>query len=1005
MKTRATPPTALWRAALAQVENLLEQPDHERAAALAALSGKQPELHTLVHALLRAQGDAENSGFLEPRKHEEPLCDGATLGPYRIVSRLGSGGMGEVWLARRSDGLFEGEVAIKTLHPWFARGALRERFLREAQLLGKVSHPNISRLLDAGATPDGSMYLVLEYVRGVPLDQYCDEQRLALNKRLGLFLDVCAAVTHAHSHLIVHRDLKPSNILVTADGEVKLLDFGVATLLDAEAAASSDLTRLTGRVFTPEFAAPEQLRGETVTTATDVYSLGVILHLLLTGQRPHAPQGISAAAIEHAVLHEEATVPSRALRAVTDERVAEARASTLTRLRRELAGDLDNIVARTLEKNPASRYAGVPALSDDIIRHLRHLPVRARAASARYRFAKFVRRHRLPAAIGALALLAVLGGATLALWQANVARVEARKANAIRDFLVGVFERNSVAHPDGARARKTTAEELLAQSAREIRTGLADAPEVRRELLGVMARLYSTLDLQPQAIELLEAKLLSARAAHGNESLEVAATLSDLAMSQTLAGNYAAGERSAREALRIFQSLGDEPTIEHARAYAALALIAYRTDTQQSGTMRRHYTEALRMVSTHHPHDALHIEMLMGLGRSANLDSDFRQELENNQRALELIENGTVKVNGMVHGSVLQAVGSALVWLNRYDEAEQYLRRAMEVLDRAGGSDHPLASDSRRELGTMLMWTGRRADARRILGEALSTHERMRGIDDPELTAFSRSDVASNLYLRGELAEAEPHMVRNLDNWESVDNSVMVPKARINLARLQTQQGRFEEAAASLEGLEPRTIELFGDGSWMHTVLVARAGELALARGDLARAEEYFQRLCTKYAEPPGQMSTNRAAGREGMVRVALARGDSAGARELATRLISDIEASAGRRELPDQEASAHLLLGVALLGQGQAGAARPEIERALAMREAMDAPQSLWLAEVRLQLARVLHALGATADARQQVSLAAQAHRIQGRVGPQYARLLTDTRAALAVVSPAVAH
>ena len=224
----------------------------------------------------------------------------------------------------------------------------------------------------------------------------------------------------------------------------------------------------------------------------------------------------------------------------------------------------------------------------------------------------------------------------------------------------------------------------------------------------------------------------------------------------------------------------------------------------------------------------------------------------------------------------------------------------------------------------------------------------------------------------------------------------MVPKARLNLARLQTQQGRFEEAGASLEGLEPRVIELFGEGSWMHTVVLARAGEFELARGNLDTAEKNFERLRTQYAEAPGAMTTNRAAGHEGMVRVALARGDHTKAQELAMGFIRAVEGSSGRRELPDQEASAHLLLGVALLGQGQAAAARPEIERALAMREAMDAPQSLWLAEIRLHYARVLNALGDSAGARGQLALAADAHRIQGRVGPQYARLLADTRANL---------
>ncbi|HEU5135725.1 MAG TPA: protein kinase [Steroidobacteraceae bacterium] len=999
MNDAVSPATTQWREALGQVDDLLQRTDAERDAALAALKRTQPQLHSLVSNLLRAQAEAQRAGFLEPPSPVEttsPLTEGAMLGPWRIVGQIGEGGMGEVWLARRSDGLYDGEVAIKTLHPWFARSALRERFLREAQLLGRISHPNIARLLDAGVSDGGLMYLVLEYVRGIALDQYCDERRLDIPQRLGLFLATCAAVEHAHSHLIVHRDLKPSNILVTDSGEVKLLDFGVATLLEAESAAARDLTRLTGRVYTPEFAAPEQLRGETITTATDVYSLGVILYVLLTGQRPHMTHA-SAAALEHAVLHEDAPRPSRALRGALDENVAALRGSTPKRLRRDLAGDLDNIVARALEKRPADRYAGVPALSSDVIRHLRHRPVQARAAGLRYRAAKFLRRNRLPVAIGAMALVATVMGAGVALWQADVARVEARKANAIRDFLVGVFERNSVAHPDGARARKTTAEELLAQSAREIRTGLRDAPEVRHELLGVMSRLYTSLDMQPDAIGLLEEKLAGERVTHGPHSLAVARTLSDLAWSQVQSGAYPAAEKSARESLRLFAALDDRTSLEHGRAYGSLGQIAWRTDTQESGAMRRHYDAALAIIERNHPRSRWRIDMLLGRSRAANLDSNNTLELEYCEQALKLIENGTIQVDGVLHGSVLAAVGSALVWLHRYEEAEIFMRRSITMLDRAGGVDHPAAADGRRELGTMLMWVGRRAEARKVLGEALATHERTKGADDPEMTAYARSDVASNLYLRGELAEAEPHMLRSYANWEAVDKSVMMPRARLNLARLQTQQGRFAEAALQLKDLEPKVIEIFGKGSWMHTTVLARTGEFELARGRLDEARSLFERLCTEYAEAPDAMTTNRAAGHEGLVRVALAEGDLPKARALAIRLIDAVEASKGRAELIDQEAAARMLLGVALLRSGDVAAARPELGRALRMRESMDAPQSLWLAEARLHLADALQASGDASGASRLVALAEAAHRTQGRVGPQFARLRAPGGATLA--------
>ncbi|HET9863619.1 MAG TPA: protein kinase [Steroidobacteraceae bacterium] len=994
MNDTAQPATRLWRAALAQVDALLQQEESERAAVLATLASTQPELHSLVSGLLCAQRDAESSGFLEPQRTAVPeaLRDGATLGPYRIVSQLGAGGMGEVWLARRSDGLFEGEVAIKTLHPWFARGALRERFLREAQLLGRISHPNIARLLDAGVAADGSVYLVLEYVRGKPLDEYCDERRLDIAARLRLFLAVCTAVAHAHSHLIVHRDLKPSNILVTDTGEVKLLDFGVATLLEADAAANSQLTRLTGRAFTPEFAAPEQLRGEPITTATDVYSLGVLLHLLLTGQRPHAQH--AEAALEHAVLCEEALLPSRVARACPDTTVAEHRGTSLARWRRELAGDLDNIVAHALEKRPADRYDGVQAFAADVERHLRHLPVQARAASLRYRAAKFLRRNRLPVAVGTAALAAVLVGASVALWQAKLARIEARKATSIRDFLVGVFERNSVAHPDGAEARKVTAEELLAQSAREIRTGLGDSPEVRRELLGVMSRLYATLDLQAPAIELLQDKLADERATFGERSLPVARTLSDLSYSQAQSGEYAASEQSARQSLAIFDALGDETSIEHARAYGNLGQAGYRLG-RGAEAVRANFAAALALVEAHHPRSKYRIDMLLGMARAENYAQDNEAAVRYCEQAKALLDSNAVEANGIVRGSAYQTLGFMLTWVYRYDESEQLMRAAIAEYEKAGGPDHPFAAEGRHELGKTFMWRGRREDASQLIGQALASLERTKGPDDPDLTAHVRTDYASTLYLRGEYAAAEPHMEHA---WRVVSpqGGSLLPHVHLNLGRLRTQQGRFAEAHQHLDDIEAQTMSIFGKGSWMHATALARAGELALAEGRTADARQVFNRLWSEFEEPEDGLANNRAAARLGLLRLALAAGDVTRARADAIELLAAIERSRGRPDMPDEEAAAHMLSGVALLRAGDVAAARTHLEQAVAMRERMDAPQSLWLAEARLYLAQSRHAAGHRDEARQLLALAQDALRTQGRVGPQYVRLLADTRATL---------
>jgi serine/threonine-protein kinase len=858
---------------------------------------------------------------------------------------------------------------------------MRERFLREAQLLGRISHPHIARLIDAGAAERG-LYLVLERVQGCPLDAYCDAHGLSVAQRLRLFIDVCSAVAHAHAHLIVHRDLKPSNILVTDEGQVKLLDFGIATLLEAEN-SRTDLTRLTGRAFTPEYAAPEQLRGEAITTTTDVYSLGVLLFHLLTGRLPYVRTD-NASALEHAVLHEDSPRVSRAMAATGDaEAIAALRGVSSSRLLGELAGDLDNIVARALEKESAKRYPSVGELAADIDRHLRHVPVRARAATFGYRAAKFLRRNRLATAVSALAIGAILSGACIAWWQARVARTEAAKAVAIRDFLVGVFERNSVSHPDGASARRTTAEQLLAQSAAEIRSRLRDQPEVRAELLGVMARLYASLDLQKEALPLIEDRLAQARELHGARSIPVARVLSDLAYSQVQIGDYAAAKRSAGEARDIFQALGDQASLEHALALGSLAQAAYRTGEPGAQYVRDNYAAALALIERHHPRSRWHVEMLMGMQRAANLMSRFDEALGYCDRALALIDQGKVESDGMVRGSVLQIRGNALTWLARFEEAERSMRAAITEYDRAGGRDHSFAADGRRELGTMLMWNGRRAEARELLGDALATQERVKGPDDPELTAYVRTNFASTLLLRGELAAAEPHMLQALASWK--ESAAALPGARLNLARLRTLQGRFDEAEELLAGIEADVARIYGDQSWMHGTALYRLGELALARGRLDQARGHFTRLWSEWKEPSDNVTTNPAAGGVGLVKVALVAGDATAAEKLAREVIATIERSRARRDMPDEEAAAHQALAQASLALGQPDRARAEATLAVEHRERMDAPESLWLADARLVLAEAHWRSGDKAAARALVKLAREAHARQPLVGPQY--------------------
>jgi serine/threonine-protein kinase len=457
-------------------------------------------------------------------------------------------------------------------------------------------------------------------------------------------------------------------------------------------------------------------------------------------------------------------------------------------------------------------------------------------------------------------------------------------------------------------------------------------------------------------------------------------------------GDYVRAEKSATEALRIFRARGDVGSLEHGLAFGNLAQAAYRTGAHDSKYIRDNYVAGLALIEQHHPRNKWRIEMLLGLARAANLDSDFAAAMRYCEQALALVNAKAVDSDGIMEGTLLQTTGNSLAWLNRHAEAEQYLKRAIAAYDSAGGVDHSFAIDGRRELGTMYMWSGRRAEARELLAAALASQERVKGTDDPELTAYVRTDFASTLYLRGELALAEPHMRRAYENWVNA-SAAALPRARLNLARLYVQQGRFDAAAQQLEGLEAKVIETFGKGSWLHGTTLVRLGELAAARSLPADARAYFERLVRDFPEAQDALSGNPAAARLGLIRLALAEGRIGAARDDARALISAIENSRGRVDLADEEPAAHLLLGVALARGGELRAALPELEIAVQARERMDAPESLWLAEARLHLAETQWRAGQRAAAARLLGLARQAHQAQPYVGPQYSRHLSTAR------------
>src|SRR5262245_21204322 len=487
-----------WTLVSPLLDQVLELPRSERGVFLSALRVEHPEAARVLDDLLASHDAAVAADFLEspPLENHGGLA-GTTVGAYVIERPLGSGGMGTVWLARRSDGRFDGSAALKLVNLAVLDRVGQERFRREGTALARLSHPNIARLLDAGVTPAGQPYLVLEYVDGERIDRYAARQRLDIPARLRLFLQTADAVAHAHANFVVHRDLKPSNIMVDASGQVKLLDFGIAKLIADGGSDEANTLEVTGRVLTPEFAAPEQAAGGDITTATDVYALGVLLYQLLVGRHPTAAPGAS----NHDVLRAlSESVPPRLSDVVhrmrsgdaEAERVLVERRTSCDRLRRACRGDLDTILEKALKKVPHDRYQTVTAFAEDVRRHLSREPVLARPDSAWYRWRRFGARHRLEFGAAAVVLITLVAGAGVAVWEAaraadqrDRALEQLRRAEAVNDFSSFLLEQ---ARPNSGTPLSNAA--LLKRGETVVDTLFASDPVLRTHMLLLVADRY-----------------------------------------------------------------------------------------------------------------------------------------------------------------------------------------------------------------------------------------------------------------------------------------------------------------------------------------------------------------------------------------------------------------------------------------------------------------------------------------------------------------------------------
>ncbi|WP_374562912.1 protein kinase [Ideonella sp.] len=785
-----------WQQLSPLLDELLDLAPAPQAARLAALRAEQPALAAELALLLDAHHSAAEARFLDGTAAaaaapiaESPTLAGQRLGPYTLMAPLGQGGTGSVWRARRDDGRFDAHVAVKLLHLSLVGQAPAQRFRREGQILARLTHPNIAHLLDAGVSEGGQPYLVLELVDGERIDHYCDRRRLTVEQRLALFADVLSAVSHAHRHLVIHRDIKPTNILVDEGGRVKLLDFGIAKIVEDEtwALGSTAITREGGgQSFTPEYAAPEQWRGEPVTTATDVYALGVLLYQLLAGRHPTAPEQATAQQVMQSTLRVE---PAR-LSAACSTAAAAARETTPPKLARRLQGDLANIAARALSKAPSHRYATVDALAEDLRRHRDHEPVGARPDAWAYRLGKFVRRHRAAVGAGVLSTVAIAAGLAGTLSQARIAEHERDRAvrqlvqtEAVEEFLT--FLISSTAN------RPLSTLELLERAGQLANAQFADAPAIKARLELTLSGVYSEIDAQDKTLALLTQARASAQRA-GDVDLQAQIECAEVSETDLEPDSKRAAARydRAMDTLRA-HAAGDTVTLaycHHTRAMRAFEL----GDYPQALTDER---RALELMGESRPGNrTLWVAMRQGLAGALAKTGDLGAALEQLQAAIdELNAMGrahTIGASTLLNnqGVLLSRAGDPLRALAAFDGA-------IEGMQDGGGVDAATPASLGNRARTLLE-LGRITEAQQALEQALASAAARGDTRSPpfSITAFGWCAPGDLAACEQRFEAAHERMVAQLP-----PSHPGLANADLNHARMLMDAGQVERAKPLLE--------------------------------------------------------------------------------------------------------------------------------------------------------------------------------------------------------------
>jgi len=859
---------------------------------------------------------AANHSHLTPEK---------TIGPYKLIRELGHGGMGAVYLAVRADDQYRKRVAIKLIRRGMDTEEILSRFRHERQILASLDHPNIARLLHGDMTDEGLPYFVMEYVEGLPLDKFCDQKKLSTTERLKLFLKVCAAVHYAHQNLVVHRDLKPSNIFVTADGEPKLLDFGIAKLLNPELYGQTLApTAVAKRPMTPDYASPEQVLGQKITTASDVYTLGVLLYELLTGHRPYRFKSGERKELERAVCDQEPEKPSTAINrtekrpagdgstlAITPEFVSRTREGEPDKLRRKLMGDLDNVVLMAMRKEPERRYASVEQFAEDIRRHLDGRPVIARQNTFGYRAGKFVRRRKVGVMIGTAFALLIIASAVAILVQSfrvarqrDIAAHERVKAERVSGFLADIFK---VSDPSEARGNSLTAREILDKGAERVERELGDQPEVQATLLDTIGAAYRSLGLYDKAIPILEKSVAIRRRVLGNENLEVAQSLYDLGWAWYLKQKPSDAEPPLRESLQIRRQLSGNENASVADCLNLIAVVLHdKGDVAGSESLLQEALAMRRKLFGSVHHDVAQSLNNVGLLLEERGDYDDAEPIFQEVIAIDRKTVGADDPELAIH------LGNyAKLKRNRgdYDTAESLHREALTIQRKLFGNEHAYVAITSNNLAFVMRDKGNYPEAESLFREALGIGRKIYS-EASENVALYNHNLAKILYEQGDLAQSEPLFRQSLATFQKLfgDDHRRTARCRANLALLLYDKGEVKAAEEMLRQALEAQRKIFPKGHRDTADTLVGLG-LLLTEHERARDAEPLLREALSIDQkvlPKGDWQSADAQSALGECLAAMKRFDEA--EPLLTESYATLKARRGETDMYRRRAAARLV-------------------------------------------------------------------------------------------------